>query len=226
MNTDAATISILIVEDHELARGGLKFALNNAGGLKVVGEAENGEEGVRLAEETRPDVVLMDLGMPVMDGIEATRLIKERFPDIKVLMLTSHQDGEEVYAALAAGADAYCMKEIKTERLIQVLQMVIEGAIWLDPAIARRIMDSLTVKPAQKSPQVRKQYNVSLTDREKEVLSLIVEGKSNKEIATVLAITIHTAKAHVATIIQKLSVDDRTQAAVKALRDGLIHISR
>lgn len=218
------TIRILIVEDHELARRGLTAMLEEFNTFDIVGEAENGEEAVSLALENNPDVVLMDIGMPVMDGITATQKIKEQSATIKVVMLTSHQEGEEVYAALAAGADAYCMKDIKIERLCQVIEMVQEGAIWLDPAIAKMVMQALPIKLSERGKQAptRQRYNAVLTEREVEVLRLIVAGKNNKEIAEELSITIHTAKAHVCNIIQKLAVDDRTQAAVKALRDGYL----
>lgn len=226
-NTPASqngSIRILIVEDHELARRGLTAMLEENNTLDIVGEAENGEEAVSLALEKHPDIVLMDIGMPVMDGITATQKIKEQSATIKVVMLTSHQEGEEVYAALAAGADAYCMKDIKIERLCQVIEMVQEGAIWLDPAIAKMVMQALPIKLSERGKQAptRQRYNALLTEREVEVLRLIVAGKNNKEIAEELTITIHTAKAHVCNIIQKLAVDDRTQAAVKALRDGYL----
>jgi DNA-binding NarL/FixJ family response regulator len=223
-NPTTRPLKILIAEDHELARNGLVFSLSRKSNFQIVAEAENGEMAVRLSQEKQPDVILMDIGMPVMDGIEATQRIKGRFPNVKVIILTSHQDGEEVYASLAAGADAYCMKDIKTERLIHLVEMVYDGAIWLDPAIARLVMDSLMVRMPEKirEPQTRQRYNVDLTDREMEVLKLIVEGRSNKEIADLLVITVHTAKAHVGNIMQKLSVADRTQAAVKAIRDGLV----
>ncbi len=217
-------LKILIVEDHELARNGLVFSLTRKTGFQIIGEAENGELAVRLTQEKQPDVILMDIGMPVMDGVEATQRIKGQFPHIKVVMLTSHQDGEEVYASLAAGADAYCMKDIKIERLVPLIEMVYDGAIWLDPTIARMVMNSMMVRMPEKSrePQTRQRYNVDLTEREMEVLKLLVEGRSNKEIADILVVTVHTAKAHVGNIMQKLAVDDRTQAAVKAIRDGLV----
>ena len=218
-------IKFVIAEDHELTRSGLVFSLEKkAPHIKVVGEAERGDQVVELVEKERPNVVLMDLEMPVMDGIEATHLIKQRFPQTRVMMLTSHEEGEEVYAALAAGADAYCKKDIKAERLVQVIEMVNDGTVWLDPAIARLVMQALPLNLPErmKSPQNRQKYNVELTDREIEVLEQIVAGKSNREIADQLCITVHTVKAHVANIIQKLAVDDRTQAAVKALRDGLV----
>jgi DNA-binding NarL/FixJ family response regulator len=218
-------LKVLIAEDHELARNGLVFSLNRKSQFNIVGEAENGELALRICQEKHPDIVLMDIGMPVMDGIDATQRLKREFPHIKVIILTSHQDGEEVYASLAAGADAYCMKDIRIERLIHIMETVYDGAIWLDPSIARMVMDSLMVRMPEKArdlPQNRQRYNVDLTERELEVLKLIVEGRSNKEIADKLVITVHTAKAHVGNIMQKLAVDDRTQAAVKAIRDGLV----
>lgn len=218
-------LKVLIAEDHELARNGLVFSLNRKSQFKIVGETENGELALRICQEKSPDIVLMDIGMPVMDGIDATQKIKRDFQQTKVIILTSHQDGEEVYASLAAGADAYCMKDIRIERLIHIMETVYDGAIWLDPSIARMVMDSLMIRMPEKSRdphQNRQRYNVELTEREQEVLKLIVEGRSNKEIADKLVITVHTAKAHVGNIMQKLAVDDRTQAAVKAIRDGLV----
>jgi len=227
-------LRLLIVEDHELARFGLSMALSERADITVVGEAQNGEEGVRLALSEKPDIVLMDIGMPVMDGITATLQIKAQLPDTKVAILTSISNSEEVLASLAAGADAYCMKDIKIDRLHQVLEMVMDGALWLDPAIARLVVQSLpngpgvaadsSVTEQSKEPaaQPKRRYNTELTDREQEVLQLIVEGKSNKEIAVALKVSSHTAKAHVANIIQKLAVDDRTQVAVKALKGGLV----
>ena len=231
--TDSSAISrqlrVVIVEDHELARFGLSMALGEQDSVTVVGEADDGKKGVDLVCREKPDIVLMDIGMPVMNGITATQEIKAKLPEIKVVMLTSMNNQEEVLASLSAGADAYCMKDIKIDRLRQVLDMVQEGALWLDPAIAKLVTQSLpgqgrltentnTVKPAAQS---KHRYNTHLTEREQEVLNLIVAGKSNKEIAQILQVTNHTAKAHVSNIIQKLAVDDRTQVAIKALKDGL-----
>lgn len=220
---------VLIVEDQELVRFGLSMSLSNHDGIAVIGQAENGKQGVEIALKERPDVVLMDIAMPVMDGVKATQELKRQAPEIRVIMLTSNNASDEVLACLAAGADAYCLKDIRMERLFQVIDMVMEGAIWLDPAIARLVMQTLPAvheepnqDAAQEKANSRVRYNADLTEREREVLQLIVEGKSNKEIAAHLNVTVHTAKAHVANIIQKLSVDDRTQVAVKALRDGLI----
>lgn len=218
-------IRILIVEDHELTRNGLIFSFNRKSSFDIVGEADNGAKAIRLAEDKQPDVILMDLAMPVMDGVAATQEIKKRFPEIKIVILTSHQDEQEVYASLAAGAHAYCLKDIEIDRLIQVIEMVHEGSIWVDPTIARLVMTTFSSMPEARKPYLgntREKYRVTLTERELEVLRLLADGKSNPEIAEALSITVHTAKAHVGSIMQKLAVDDRTQAAIKALRDGLL----
>lgn len=227
MNSKAnqSLIRVLVVEDHELARNGLCACLGKIEQLKVAGSAKNGKEAVDFASANPVDVVLMDIRMPVMDGIAATEEIKKRFPDTKVIMLTSHQEGEEIYASLAAGAEAYCLKDIATERLAEVILMVADGAAWLDPAIAKMVLKALPFTLNQKTKpktQTRQAYNIDLTERELEVLEKLVEGKSNREIAEELSVTIYTAKAHVCNILQKLAVDDRTKAAVKALRDGLV----
>jgi len=223
-DTPKSPIRLLIAEDHELSRNGLIFSLQKKTDMKIVGDTDNGQTAVELARSEKPDVILMDIGMPAMDGIEAAHQIKAELPEIKIIMLTSHQEGEEIYAALAAGVEAYCLKDIKIDRLIQVIEMVHEGAIWLDPGIGKLVMQALplNIPDRLKGPTHRQKYSVDLTERELEVLELIVGGKSNKEIADQLCITVHTAKAHVCNIIQKLAVDDRTQAAVKALRDGLV----
>ncbi len=220
-------IKLLIAEDHELTRIGLSMSLQKrAPNIQIIAEVESGDLAVLEAEKLMPAVILMDINMPILDGIEATRQIKSKLPSIKIIMLTSHDAGDEVYASLAAGADAYCLKDIKLERLIQVIEMVNEGALWLDPAIAQMVVKALPLNLPERlktpSSSNRNHYNLELTERESEVLGKIVEGKSNKEIADALFITIHTVKAHVANIISKLAVDDRTQAAVKALRDGLV----
>jgi DNA-binding NarL/FixJ family response regulator len=229
---------IMVAEDHELARYGLCLALEEKCGMQIVAEAEQGQQALDLIAEKNPEVVLMDIGMPVMDGISATKELKQKYPQVKVVMLTSHKDQEEIFAAIAAGADAYCLKDVKIERLCTVIEMVMEGAVYMDPAIAKIIMSALPGSASENSeknlapskptesvegqPHPRKRYNTDLTERELEVLGLIVDGKSNKEIAVALEVTVHTAKAHVCNIIQKLAVDDRTQVAVKALKEGLL----
>lgn len=217
-------VRLIMVEDHKLLRVGLKAIFEEYPNLDVIAEAEDGETSVKLARELKPDIVLMDIGLPVMDGIEATRIIKETNPEIKIVILTSHQDENEVMQALAAGANAYAMKDIKTDYLIMVIQSVNEGAVWLDPAISKVVMEKnpalLQGKPTSRASF--KAEHANLTEREYEVLKLVVAGKSNSEIAEELNISEHTAKAHVCNIIQKLVVDDRTQAAVKAIKEGLV----
>lgn len=218
-------IKILMVEDHKLLRVGLKAIFEEYPNLEVIGEAEDGQTAVKLAKELHPDIILMDIGLPVMDGIEATRRIKETNPDMKVIILTSHSDENEVMQSLAAGANAYAMKDIKTEYLIMVIESVNEGAIWLDPVVAKIVKEKNPTLLQGKTTSSRSNFkaeHANLTEREYEVLKLVVEGKSNNEIAHELNISEHTAKAHVCNIIQKLVVDDRTQAAVKALKEGLV----
>jgi DNA-binding NarL/FixJ family response regulator len=214
---------VLIVDDHELTRNGLLFGFKAEGAAyEVIGEAKNGEEAVKMAPKA--DLILMDMAMPVMDGVEATRCIKTAHPNIKVIVLTSRQEETEIYAALAAGADAYCLKDIVTSRLLQVMDMVLDGGFWLDPLIASLVLGTIRLKLPQpgKVGPARQSYRQDLTERELEVLSLLVDSKNNKEIAEILQVSVHTAKAHVANIIQKLAVDDRVEAALKAMREGLI----
>lgn len=219
-------ISIILVEDHTLTRFGLKTAFEESEELKVIGEAETGEEGITMALKLKPDIVLMDLGLPGINGIEATHKIKAANENIKVIILTSHNNEEEVWASLSSGANAYCLKDIEPDRLIHVVQSVHDGAAWLDPAIANIVLKNISTRPIKKVPQNTLQEptneKLQLTERELEVLKLLVEGNSNAQIAKKLVVSIHTAKAHVCNILQKLSVDDRTQAAIKALKDGLV----
>ncbi|OGI02195.1 MAG: hypothetical protein A2104_02180 [Candidatus Melainabacteria bacterium GWF2_32_7] len=217
-------LGILIVEDHTLTRFGLKTALESLDHVKLILEAEDGETGICLAKEHKPDIVLMDLGLPGINGIETTKLIKKNDNKIKVIILTSHNNEDEVWAALGAGANAYCLKDIEPDRLIHVIESVYDGAAWFDPAIAETILKTLSNGKLVISAEDPKETEekIQLTDREMDVLRLIVDGYSNAEISEKLCVSIHTAKAHVCNILQKLSVDDRTQAAIKALKDGLV----
>lgn len=214
-------LKILLVEDHLLTRIGLKTALEESGVIKIVSETEYGEVGVELALENKPDVVLMDLGLPNMNGIEATQKIKEASPEQKVIILTSHKNENEVTGALAAGADAYCIKDINPERLVSVIQSIFEGAFWLDPAIAQIVIKKFAKEEPVEDVETPKE-KPPLTERELEILQLLADGYSNSETAEKLSLSQHTIKTHIGNILQKLAVDDRTQAVVKAMRQGWV----
>lgn len=218
------SVKVLIVEDHKLMRVGLKSLFEEFPEINIVAEAQSGKEAIEKVRTLKPDVVLMDIGLPDMNGIETTKRILEQFDGIKVIMLTSHITEQEVLDSLAAGANAYAMKDINTEILVMVIKTVKEGALWLDPQVVPIIREknSGIIPQRQLSRANFKAQHSNLTEREYEVLKLVVDGKSNNEIAKELTISEHTAKAHVCNIIQKMVVDDRTQAAVKALKEGLV----
>ncbi len=217
-------VKILLVEDHKLMRVGLKSLFEELDGLEVISEAQSGKEAIEKYKITHPDVTLMDIGLPDISGIEAAKRIIEHNSLAKVIMLTSHISEQEVTDSLHAGACAYVMKDINIEILKMIIKTVKEGAMWLDPQVVPILRDKNcgVVPPRQMSRAMFKEQHANLTQREYEVLKLVVDGKSNNEIAKELTISEHTAKAHVCNIIQKLVVDDRTQAAVKALKEGLV----
>ncbi len=227
LNIDKKPLTLLVVDDQEITRLGLISGLENQqSNLCIIGQAENGEAAIAMAKTVNPDVILMDIFMPGVNGIEATQQIKAQNSDTKVILFTgTNQNDQEIAMAFSAGADAYCKKDIKMARLVQILEMVAEGAIWIDPAIAKTVMGILARKetlpgaqPSLRSKQERQAYNADLTERESEVLSLIVAGMSNKEIALTMKLSINTVKTHVRNVIQKMAVDDRTQAAIKSLK--------
>ena len=200
-------ISILIVEDYLLARITCKKSLETFSDLEVKKDFETAEECIEYLEKETADVILMDIGLPYMTGVEATKVIKDKYPNIKIIMLTSHDNQEEIISSLASGANAYALKDISLEDL--------HSAIWIHPKIATII--NHTFVNAKLTPK----KDFDLTSREKEILSLIAQGLSNTEIANKLFISAHTAKAHVGNILLKLSVTDRVQAAVKAVKYDL-----
>lgn len=210
-------LKILIVEDDPMMRLGLIHSLNRQTEITLVGEAHDGYQGVALAHECQPDLILMDVGMPRLDGIAATQQIKEALPHIKVVILTSHTDQTEVIAALSTGADAYCIKGTDITMLLKAIAVAAQGGLYLDPQIARQAMICLT-----RSEATPKASTHPLSDRELEVLKLIVEGYSNPEIAAQLFLSTNTVKTHVKGIMNKLVVSDRVQAAVLALRQGWV----
>ena len=217
-------IKILLVEDQKLMRIGIKSLFCDYPNLEIIGEAVSGKEAVEKTKLIKPDVVLMDIGLPDINGIDATKQILEHNSNIKVIMLTSHVSEEELNASFIAGASAYIIKDISTDFLMNVIKMVKEGAMWIDPQVVPFIRDKNCgiIPSRQISRTAFKENHSNLTQREYEVLKLVVDGQSNSQIAKTLTISEHTAKAHVCNIIQKLVVDDRTQAAVKALKEGLV----
>ena len=238
-------IRVALIEDHDLTRVGIRTALQQRQEIAVVGEAANGTEGLKLLQTALPDIAIVDIGLPDMDGIELTKKLKagqtETNPAPKVLILTLQDNEEAVLAAFAAGADSYCMKDISFDRLLEALQVTQEGNSWIDPAIAKIVLHQTRQNTEQNSnstqtPASSKTVAIQateqeytnmleaypLTERELEVLELIVEGFSNAAIAEKLYITVGTVKTHVRNILNKLCADDRTQAAVRALRSGLV----
>lgn len=220
-------VKVLLVEDHTMTRMGLSLVLEQAEGIELVAEAEDGLSGIEMAQKFSPDVILMDIGLPNVDGIEATRRIKESNGTSKVLIFTSRDNEDDVFASFKAGADGYIMKGASPAQTTNAIKAVSEGTAWIDPAIARLVLSNIQRSTNVPAPSGEINYkagknNYGLTEREMEVLALIVEGLSNPQIADKLVITRATAKAHVHSILQKLYVDDRTKAAIMAMKEGLV----
>lgn len=228
---DTKNITVLIVEDHEITRVGLRLMLKQMPGIDIIGEAADGKVGIDKAKQLKPVVVLMDIGLPSMDGIEATTQIKSQLPKTRIIMLTSHDNDRDIFAALGAGADGYCLKETPTSQLAIAIKAVADGAAWLDPAIATKVLRASVAGafPANTASGDGTEFSGSeslkgpkLSQREVEVLKLVVEGASNQQIAEKLYLSVETVKTHMRRIMEKLAVSDRTQAAVKAMRQGLL----
>lgn len=235
-------IRVVLIEDHDLTRIGIRTTLGQDGEIEVVGEAVNARDGLRLLSNLQPDIAIVDIGLPDKDGIELTRELKstndKRYSNLKVLILTLNDNKETVLAAFAAGADSYCMKD-NYDNLLEAIHVTHDGNPWIDPVIARIVlqqaqqnslntekvpldMNKLAPQNLEQSSSEKVIYPYTLTARELEVLQLIVDGDSNAIISQRLYITIGTVKTHVRSILNKLCADDRTQAAVHALRSGLI----
>lgn len=212
--------NILIVEDHELTRFGLKTTFEGLDFVKTIFEADYAEKAIEIFDNNKIDLIIMDLGLPNINGIEATKKIRAKNKDVKIIILTSHNDEKEVLESLKAGANAYCSKEIAPSRLVHVVQSVLDGASWFDPSIAHVVLKAATNTTAFPESDNKNDYN--LTTREAQILKLITQGYSNNEIAKELFVSINTTKAHVASILQKLEVDDRLQAALKALKNKIV----
>ncbi|HEX6923539.1 MAG TPA: response regulator transcription factor [Bacillales bacterium] len=210
-------IKILLVDDHLVVLQGLRFFLDTQKEFEIAGEAPNGQKAVELADRLKPDVILMDLSMPVMDGIEATKAIKGNHPNIKIIVLTSFSDQDHVLPALRAGAEGYQLKDIEPDELVRTIQAAYRGEKLLHPQATQQLLSHVTV--GQGGIEERPNTD-ELTPREKDVLCQITLGKSNKEISSDLYITEKTVKTHVSSILSKLDVHDRTQAAILAMKNG------
>lgn len=218
MRKSQGKLRVILVEDYKLVRIGIRMVLNADESIQVIGEGETGSQALEMIQALSPDLVIMDLGLPDTDGLQLTRQIRALNPGIKILILTSHETEDSVMMALSAGANAYCLKDIVSNRLIEAVKSVCEGAIWLDPRVASRALQLLAAGACRRTFSNK----LALTTREREVLRLIVEGMSNTQIAKALGISLHTTKAHVCGVLQKLSVQDRMQAAVKAVQHALV----
>jgi DNA-binding NarL/FixJ family response regulator len=235
------SITVVIIEDHDLTRIGLRATLNQQRGIEVIGEARDGRAGLKLLQSLRPDVAIVDVGLPEVSGIELIQRLKQMQREdatftTKALIMTMHDTEDTVLAAFAAGADSYCVKDVDTDHLIEAVRLTAKGNSWIDPAIAQFILEqtrhayigSTDANQASKvqiqslSTEDSQYMAAQLTERELDVLQLIVQGCSNEQIASQLFITVGTIKTHVRNILNKLNVDDRTQAAVRALRSGLV----
>ncbi len=210
-------ISILIVDDHEVVRKGIRSYLDTLADYRVVGEASTGEEAIHIVEEFIPDVVLMDLIMPGMDGVETTRRIKKISPRTQVVVLTSFHEDSHIFPALKAGATSYILKDMKMEKLVESLKRAVAGEVTLHPLVAKRVLQNFQGDDPDEQP-----LYAELTDREQEVLRLIANGLSNSEIAGKLVISENTVKGHVSNILSKLHLADRTQVAVFAWQKGIV----
>ena len=211
------TITVLIIDDHQLVREGVRNFLQRQRDITVMGEAGSGQEGLRLASDLAPDVVLMDLVMPEMDGVETTRRLKQISPRTQVIVLTSFDDDQHILPAIRAGALSYILKDVGTAALAEAVRKAARGEVTMTPLVAARVMREL-----RQGGQPATLVGADLSEREIEVLRLIAEGRSNTEIAERLVISEHTVKRHVSNILSKLHLADRTQAAVYAWREGMV----
>jgi NarL family two-component system response regulator LiaR len=218
MIENAEKITVLIVDDHQVVRQGLRSYLDMYEDIQVIGEAGDGREAIALASQLKPNVILMDLVMPILDGISATETIKSLGIGSRVIALTSFDEDDKVFPAIQAGASSYLLKDVSTEALVEAIRATHLGEARLHPKVMRKLMDQVSRQPGSKKPPEGPQ----LTERELEVLRLVTQGKSNREIAQTLVISEKTAKAHISNILGKLGVDDRTQMAVYAIKNNLV----
>ena len=214
-------IQVLLVDDQALFREGLRTLLSVHPNLEVVGEANNGQEAIEMAAELQPDVILMDLRMPVLDGVAATRRLKESHPQCRVIVLTTFDDDEYVFDGLRAGAVGYLLKDVSSETLVEAIRTAAGGETFLQPSVAAKVVAEFA-RLSERSPSSGQGLLEPLSERELEIIALVASGASNKEIAAQLFIAEGTVKNHLTNILGKLGVRDRTQAALKAKELGLI----
>lgn len=213
-------VKVLLADDHSLFREGVRSLLEEQEDIEIVGEAEDGLEVTRLASKLRPSVILMDINMPVMDGVEATRIILRDHGSIGIIILTMYPQDEHVFEALKAGAKAYLLKDTRTKKLLEVIRKVHQGQAVIDPDMTVRLITEfrrLSERPEEELPKIQ-----NLTDQERKILTLVANGASNKDIATDLDLSERTIKNYLSVIFQKLQVNNRTEAAIRAVKDGLV----
>lgn len=211
--------NVLIVEDHALTRFALLTSLKEEKFINEIFEAQNANAAYKILDENKIDLILMDLGLPVIDGVQASFEIRKKFPSVKIIVITSHNSEEEIEGCLNAGVNAYCSKDVKPEKLTEIIKDVMTGSVWYDPSASKVLIKKTAGVTSAERSNVSNKYN--LTTKEANVLKLLAEGNSNLEIAKKMNISINTIKVHMCAILQKLSVDDRTQAAIKAIRENL-----
>jgi NarL family two-component system response regulator LiaR len=212
-------IKVLIVDDHQVVRQGLRTFLELQDGIVVVGEAGDGIAALEMVQHYHPDVVLMDLVMPRLDGISATRQLKSSCPEVKVIALTSFTEDDKVFPAIQAGASSYLLKDVSPDNLVEAIRAAFRGEARLHPEIMQRLMDQVA---HQATPRTESHLD-ELTDRERDVVRLVAQGRSNHEIAEELVISEKTVKTHVSNILSKLHLGDRTQVAIYAIKNGLVN---
>lgn len=213
-----AKIRVLLADDHAVLREGLRTLLSLQEDIDVVGEAENGQTAVELAKQLRPDVIVMDIAMPAMDGLAATRMLKQECPDLRVLILSQHDNREYVFSVLQGGAAGYVLKKSGGAEVVNAIRSVFAEGAYLPPGIAREVMDRYIQRPAEETGRPH------LTEREKEVLRLIAEGKSNKDIAELLCLSVKTVMAHRTNIMEKLDIHSSTELVKYAIRQGIVSV--
>jgi DNA-binding NarL/FixJ family response regulator len=221
---DRDTVRVLIADDHALFRRGLNMVLESEEGIEVIAEAEDGEDAIAKAEEFAPDVVLMDVRMPRVSGIEATRQIRDVIPTAKILMLTVSDEEEDLYEAIKAGANGYLLKEISIEEVADAIRSVVQGQSLISPSMASKLLNEFNTLAKQADEKPRLQAP-RLTTRELEVLKLVAQGMSNRDVAEALFIAENTVKNHVRNILEKLQLHSRMEAVVYAVREKILDIN-